>query len=814
MRIPRSWVEDFVDLAGITDEIIADAFVRVGFEVEDVIKQGADLSGPLVVARVIAIEELAEHKKPIRYVELDCNEGQTRFVICGARNFEVNDLVVAALPGAVLPGDFAISARETYGKTSNGMICSAKELGLGDDHSGIIVLAEGAAKVGENAIELLQINDTIFDIAVNPDRGYALSIRGAAREIAGALNLSFTDPIAHAKSLSFAEAGTPTSIKITDGAMVAVLRSLDNFNPKAPSPIWLSRRIEKVGMRSISLAVDVTNYVMVELGQPLHAFDRAKIVDGLEITYALDGTKFKTLDNQERELASSDLVVRDAKQVLALAGTMGGLDSEITDNTTSIAIEAVRFDPIAIAKNSRRHKLSTEASRRLERGVDPSLAEFASARAAELMIALGGAIYVGASVSGEEMYPPLINLDPNYVNERLGTELSNDVIEKALTTVGCDVDTKSWIVDPPSWRGDLQIPADLVEEVARIVGYDQIPSVLPRSPYAATLTPVQLRRRTIAAALAARGLTEVQNFPFVAEATMKALNYTGERAATFRIANPMSEETPLMRTHLIPGLIAAAQRNLSRGARDFALFEIGAIFRNTKKLVDGIFPVLEVKPDAATIKAIFDSVPPQPIHLGAIFVGKTTGDNWRAKARNYEWADAIAEAQTVLDLCGLSYTVERSDFAPWHPGRCAELLVDGKAVAHAGELHPRVCSEFGLPPRSCALVINLDALPASNTVRAGVIGSMPIAVQDVALVIEPSVSAAQLEKALVEGAGELLESIVLFDRYDKIGDGKISLAFTLSFRASDRTLTGEEISAAREAAVANASKLYGATVRS
>jgi phenylalanyl-tRNA synthetase beta chain len=249
MRIPRSWVNDFVDLSGITDEVIADAFVRVGFEVEDVIKQGADLSGPLVVARVIAIEELAEHKKPIRYVELDCNEGQTRFVICGARNFEVNDLIVAALPGAVLPGNFAISARETYGKTSNGMICSAKELGLGDDHSGIIVLSEDAAKVGDNATELLQINDTIFDIAVNPDRGYALSIRGAAREIAGALNLNFTDPIAHAKSLSFAEAGTATSIKISDGAMVAVLRSLHSFNPKAPSPIWLSRRVEKVGMR-------------------------------------------------------------------------------------------------------------------------------------------------------------------------------------------------------------------------------------------------------------------------------------------------------------------------------------------------------------------------------------------------------------------------------------------------------------------------------------------------------------------------------------------------------------------------------------
>jgi phenylalanyl-tRNA synthetase beta chain len=814
MLIPRSWVSDFVNLIGVSDEDISAALIKVGFEVEEVIKEGTGLTGPLVVAKVIAIEELTEHKKPIRYVQLDCGEDASRFVICGARNFEIGDLVVAALPGALLPGDFAISARETYGKTSDGMICSAKELGLSEDHTGIIVLPKESALVGDDAILLLQINDTIFDIAVNPDRGYALSIRGASREIAGALNLAFTDPVNHAKTLHFTDSGIGTSVKISNGAMVACLRSLENFNPVAISPLWLRRRIEKVGMRPISLAVDVTNYVMIELGQPLHAFDRAKISGGLEIVSATAGSKFKTLDGQERELAGSDLIVRDYEKVLALAGTMGGLDSEISASTTEIAIEAVRFDPIAIAKNSRQHKLSTEASRRLERGVDPSLAELASARAVELLVSLGGATYLGTAISGEPRYPAIFKLDPKYVNDRLGTKLSEAEIVLALQKVGCDINIENWLIDPPSWRPDLVIPADLVEEVARIVGYDQIPSILPRSPHAAVLTPTQLRRRMIANALAARGLTEVQNFPFVSEATMKALNYSGDRAATFRIANPMSDESPLLRTHLLPGLISAAQRNLSRGARDFALFEIGTIFRNTSKLVPGIFPPLGQKPDAATVAALFESVPPQPIHLGAIFIGKTTGENWRVKSRNYEWADAVAEAQTMLDLCGLTYTLERSDFAPWHPGRCAELLVDGLPVAHAGELHPRVCSEFGLPARSAALVINLTALPATNVIRAKVIGSMPIGLQDVALVVDETVSAAAVEAALVSGAGELLESITLFDRYDQVGAGKISLAFTLSFRAPDRTLTGEEITAAREAAVACAHKLLGATVRS
>ena len=326
MRAPKSWIAELVDLPkSISDQEIADALVRVGFEVEEVITQGADLKGPLVVGKVLAIEELKEHKKPIRYVELDCAEGQSRFVICGAQNFKVGDLVVVSLPGAELPGGFAISARETYGKTSNGMICSSRELGLGDDHSGIIVLPEGMP--GQDAFELLQIADTIFDIAVNPDRGYALSIRGIAREIAASLGLSYRDPVKI--KIDFKEkkeSGSPVNAKITDGADVMYLRTLQGFNPKVPSPMWMQRRLEKCGMRSISLAVDITNYVMLELGQPLHAFD-AEMIDGfLEIRRAKDSKKLKTLDGVDRALSPDDLVVADSKSVLALAGTMGGAD--------------------------------------------------------------------------------------------------------------------------------------------------------------------------------------------------------------------------------------------------------------------------------------------------------------------------------------------------------------------------------------------------------------------------------------------------------------------------------------------------------
>jgi phenylalanyl-tRNA synthetase beta chain len=816
MRAPLSWLKEFVDIpASITPEQISDGLIRVGFEVEEIIKQGADLTGPLKFAKVLSIEEITEFKKPIRYVGLDCGEGETRFVICGATNFAVGDLVVAALPGAVLPGDFKIGARETYGKTSNGMICSARELGISDDHAGIMVFAQDEVTIGADAIEVLQINDVIFDIAVNPDRGYALSIRGVAREVAGSLNLNFTDPVDALRTLKFEEKGKGVTAKIGEksSASVFYLRTLSNFDPSAKTPIWMRRRIEKMGMRSISLVVDVTNYVMLELGQPLHAFDKAKIKGGLTIKRAGTTQKFVTLDGVERTLDPNDLMVCDDEQPLALAGTMGGLSSEITETTTDIALEAVHFCEVCIAKNSRRHKLSTEASRRLERSVDPSLAEFASARFVQLLTAHSSAQHVATVVDGEPIYAPLVTIDPAYVSRILGFDVPAKQVAELLRAIGCDVDEKSFTIDPPSWRADLLTAADFTEEVARMIGFDKIPSVLPPRPLHATLTPTQKRRRAVATMLASRGFAEVQTFPFTNQSTIDSMGFVGERASTYKVANPMSEEFPLMRVHLVPGLIEVAQRNMSRGAKDFAIFEMGSIFRSPQKLVPAISPDLSKRPDQQIIDEIFKSVPVQGYHVAGLLVGKIENENWQGKARSYNWQDAIAYAQDVLALCNLEWTVARSDLAPWHPGRCAELIVNGKAVAHAGELHPRIVAAYGLPERSVAFAVALNALPESELVRPTTVGTMPAAVQDVALIVDSAVSAGDLQAALREGAGNLLESITLFDRYDKIGDGKVSLAFTLVFRAPDRTLTGEEVSAMREAATAVAAAKFGAIVR-
>ena len=816
MRAPLSWLREFVEIPkNLSAEDIAQGLVRVGFEVEEIIVQGKDVQGSLVFAEVLSIEEITEFKKPIRYVGLDCGEKQTRFVICGATNFNVGDIVVVALPGAVLPGDFQIAARETYGKTSNGMICSAKELALSDDHAGIMAFSKNQVSIKDDVRQTLLIDDVIFDVAVNPDRGYALSIRGVAREIAGAFDLKFTDPVQALRTLSFANTGKGVQPKIDDKncASVFYIRTMSNFDSSASTPVWMRRRIEKMGMRSISLVVDVTNYVMLELGQPLHAFDRHKIKGSLHLKRAGKAEKFTTLDGQIRLLDPLDLMVTDDEKPLALAGTMGGASSEISESTTEIALEAVRFDPIAVAQNSRRHKLSSEASRRLERGVDPSLAEFASARFVQLLTENSSAQHVETAFTGEAKFPPTFSIDPHDVSKILGFEVKPEEVARTLRVVGCDVDEKKWVIDPPSWRADLMNTSDIAEEVARIIGYESIPSILPNRPLHASLTSLQKRRRVIAQYLANRGFAEVLTFPFTNKKTIDDMGFVGPRAATYAIANPMSDENPLLRVHLIPGLIEVAARNISRGAKSFAIFEMGSIFRSSQKLETSVSPDVAKRPSEDVISKIFASVPEQAEMVSGLLVGKKEEDSWQGKSADYGWNDAIAFAQEILELAHLDYEVKRSDLAPWHPGRCAELIVDGKVVAHAGEIHPRILSQYNLPARSSAFAINLGALPESEMVRPRRVGAMPAAMQDVALIVDSSVTAQQVQSALVEGAGDLLESISLFDRYDKVGDGKVSLAFTLTFRAPDRTLTSEEVSAMRESAPSLASKRCGAVVR-
>lgn len=819
MKLPLSWLKEYVSLPQkITVEQIAQAFIKVGFEVESVVHQGVDLRGPLVVGKVASIEELAGHKKPIRYVGVDVGEKQTRYIICGARNFKVNDLVVVALPGAVLPNNFKISARETYGKISDGMICSALEIGISLEHSGIIVLSEG--KIGHNAQDLLDIEDVIFDIAINPDRGYAMSVRGLARELAGSLGCNFTDP-AKLKVLKKSPSSKKSSVvgvKIEDktGADRIYIRSLEQVNVRKPTPLWMSRRLEKCGMRSISLPVDITNYVMLELGQPLHAFDSEMITGSLRVIRAGKFSKLITLDKVERKLAVDNLLIADAKGPLALAGTMGGLASEVSVSTTSLALEAAHFDPISISRNSRSHNLSSEASRRIERNTDPALAEVSSARAAALLIDLADAKYVGTSFIGAPIKKRKVKISVLEIAKFIGYKYSIKQIKGALTSIGCKVTagTDVLTVEVPTWRPDLNTMADFAEEIARLNNYELIPSSLPVGKKGAALTQMQHRKKIVATMLANQGFSEVINYPFVSQQMVDLLGFTGDRAKSFKIANPMSEEFPLLRTHLIPGLLTTAVRNYGRGAKDLAIFEIGSVFRNTQVLGDAIMPVIRHRPSAKVIEQIYQGVPKQMLFVAAIASGETVLSSWQGGGREFIWSDAISKAQEIIEATGNKGEVLSSDLAPWHPGRCAEIRVMGKVVAHAGELHPRVISELALPKRTCAFAVILSELPIGTSTKIPVIANQPAAVQDIALLVDKDVSAAKLTQELKNGAGDLLESITLFDRYDQVAENKVSLAFTLTFRAADRTLTAEEVAGYRDAAVTAAGKSCGAILRS
>ena len=818
MKIPLSWLKEFVSVpAKVSAEDIAQAFVNVGFEIEGIDYQGKNLKGPLLVGKVLSIEELSGHKKPIRYVGLDLGSGKTRFVICAARNFKVNDLVVVAVPGAVLPGNFAIAARETYGKVSDGMICSAKELGISDEHAGIIVLPEG--KVGSDAIKLLEIEDVIFDVAINPDRGYAMSVRGLARELSASLKCKFTDPASNVqvKKLNAIKSPKAIGVKIEDktGADHIFIRTLDQVNTKISSPIWMQRRLEKCGMRSISLAVDITNYVMLELGQPLHAFDADVITGGLRVARANKFSKLVTLDKVERKLSADNLLICDTNSALALAGTMGGLASEVTSQTTKIALEAAHFDPISIARNSRFHKLSSEASRRMERNTDPALTEIASARAAQLLMDLAGAKYLGSAFAGLAIKPRKIKISVEKVCELVGAKYTLKQVKDALILIGCKVTGSGSIItiEVPTWRPDLSSTADFAEEIARLVGYDQIPLRLPTGKSGAKLSTMQNRKRQIALMLANQGYTEVINYPFVNQELVDTLGFTGDRAKSFKLANPMSEDFPLLRTHLLPGLLTTLSRNINRGAKDLALFEIGSVFRNISPLGKVVLPTTERKPSQKVIDSIYSSVPNQMLFVAGVSCGEKYLSSWQGEGSKFEWSDAVSKAAEIIESTGNKYEITGTDLAPWHPGRCAEFKVAGKVVAHAGELHPRVIATLNLPARTCAFAVILNELPEAKLGAAPKIWNMPAAVQDIALVVSKNVSASDVEDSLRMGAGELLESISLFDRYDQIGDEKVSLAFTLTFRAADRTLTAEEVSGYRDEAVKRAGKDCGAVLR-
>ncbi|MGC2942167.1 phenylalanine--tRNA ligase subunit beta [Brevibacterium sp. FAM 24638] len=859
MRVPLNWLADYVDLPAETDpHALAAEFASVGLEEE--VFFGPETTGPLVVGRVLdLVKEEHSNGKTVNWCRVDVgpehNEAQddpkdpqpgpevpSRGIICGAHNFVPGDLIVACLPGAVLPGDFAIAARKTYGHKSDGMICSAKELGLGEDHSGIIVLSDLGltGEPGDDAIALLGLDQVILDVNVTPDRGYQLSMRGIAREYAQMKGQSFTD----FGSPAVAPVNAPTSdgfpVAIDDANPINEAAGCGRFtalqvtglNPEAKTPFWMQRRLQQAGMRPISLTVDVTNFVMLELGQPLHAYDRALLGDEIVVRRATAGEKFTTLDDVERKLDPEDLLITDRSadgtggKIIGLAGVMGGAEVEVHSGTTDVVIEAAHFDPISIARTSRRHRLSSEASRRFERGVDPKLGPVAARRCADLLVELGGGTLSPATTQiGDAPEPTVIELPVERIGNLVGVEYTTAEATGLLEGIGATVEIvvkDRLAVAVPSWRTDITDDVDLIEEVARTGGYGRIPSVQPAARAGKGLTTAQKTRRRISNLLAADGFTEVLSYPFTSSKRDDQLRIEADdvRREHVRLANPMSEDMPLMRTNLLSTLVDLVVRNLGRGAKDVVLFEAGLV-STSAGLPEGHGPrhLPGYHPTEAELEKIYASVPAQPYHYAGIIAGNAEQPGVWGKGRKAEATDVIDTVRRIAAVNGLEVTVEADQIAPWHPGRAAKfVLVDGQVLGHAGELHPKVCENLGLPARTVAFEIDLDALLTQEDLRAwdGALSTYPVSRQDVALIVDAELPTQTLAATLREGAGDELELLETFDLYtgDQLPEGKKSLAFRLTFRAPDRTLKADDASAMREAATKLAAERHGAEVRS
>lgn len=831
MRVPISWLREFVEVPAeaSADDVLA-ALVSVGFEEEDVVSFG--VTGPVVVGQVVSFEaEPQKNGKVIRWCQVDVGEAEPRGIICGAQNFHPGDKVIVTLPGAVLPGPFEISARKTYGHVSDGMIASAAELGLGEDHDGIVRLVEWGLdpEVGADAIELLGLDDVAVDVNVTPDRGYALSIRGLAREYALATGSAFADPGARPADEVAAGSGFPlfvsddNPIRGRRGVAEFVVRTVTGVDPSRPTPPWMRARLLLAGIRPLGLLIDITNYVMVELGNPIHGYDADLLTGGIGVRRAEKGERLTTLDGVDRVLSDEDLLITDDSGPIGLAGVMGGQATELNDDTVNVVVEAAVFETVSIARTARRHKLPSEASRRFERGVDPAVPFAAAQRVVDLMVELaGGTAAERAASLGAPSERMTIALPAGFVGGVIGVDYAPARVVETLTLIGCEVAESGgdFVVTVPTWRPDLTDKWTLAEEVARVDGLDNVPSILPVPPSGRGYTAAQQARRRVANGLAAAGLVETPSFPFTTEAHNDLHgSASGDRLPSVKLANPLDGQTQFLRRTLIPGLLQTAHRNLARGTTALSLFETGAVFLPEPGVTYGTddVPPLGVRPSDETIAQLDAAIPPQPRHVAMLFAGDIAPKQPGRPAESAGLSSALDAVRTIGEAVGVAIDVAQARRVALHPGRAGALLVAGEDVGYIGELHPDVSSDADLVGRVTVAELNLDrvvALAAGRVVAAS-LSRYPAATQDVSLVLGADVPAAEVRAALVEGSGELLEHARLVDDYRGAGidEGSKSLTFALLFRAGDRTLTAAEATDAKLAGVAVAEERFGARIR-
>jgi phenylalanyl-tRNA synthetase beta chain len=805
--VPLSWLREYIDV-DLTPDVLAEELNLTGTAVESIKKMSEGLEN----VRVGLLEEVKPHPDADKLSVTTVNIGRPEKlqIVCGAKNIKPGDKVPVAMIGAHLPNGVEIKAAKLRGVASQGMLCSQTELKIGSDTSGIYILPEDV-EVGALFAEAMGLDDTVLELEITPNRPDCLSIIGMAREVGAITNKKYVKP-----EVSFAEtpedATKVASVDIIDEDLcprytARVIRDVKI----GPSPMWMQQHLQKAGMRAINNIVDITNYVMLEMGQPLHAFDFA-IIKGSKIIVrrAKNGEKLETLDGVVRELDETMLVIADTDRAVALAGVMGGADTEVSENTVDILLESAYFDPKSIMRTSRSLGLLSESSARFEKGIDPNGCIEAADRAAQLMADLaGGKVSKGiVDVYPKKIEPKKLPVRTNRVNSILGTNLSisqvQDIVERLEIKTEVVGGTSEMWAYAPTFRPDLEREIDLIEEIARVYGYNRIESTLPESgAKLGGLSREQKTTESIKMRLIAAGVSEVITYSFVDPADVDNLQVLdGDPYKWFvKLVNPLSEEQSVLRTTLLTGLLKVLKHNVNREQFDVQIFEIGHVF------------AMEEGKD----------LPQEDSMLGVVLSGAWKGDKWYGKARSIDYFDLKGVVEAVLEEIGIDggsgegWSVRSFTHPALHPGRSAELLIDDEPVGYFGELHPDAQAAFGLPKTYVAEISHSKLLKnAEDSKQYKEIPKYPGITLDIAVLVDDNMPQADLMEVIKSAGGSVLESVNLFDLYTGKGipEGKKSLAYSMTFRALDRTLTDEEALNARGRILNKLAKEAGAEIRS
>ncbi|OJK07270.1 phenylalanine--tRNA ligase subunit beta [Acinetobacter baumannii] len=791
MKISENWLRTWVNPA-IDSDTLSDQLTMLGLEVDELAPVAKPFTG-VVVGEVLTVEQHPDADR-LRVTTVNIGSGEPLQIVCGAPNVRAGMKAPVATIGAILPGDFKIKKGKLRGVESQGMLCGASEIDLEDKIDGLLELPADAP-VGVNIREYLKLDDNVIDISITPNRGDCFSIRGIAREVAVINQLQMNEP--EIKSVDATITDEKKIVINTDGAPRYLGRVIKNVNVKASTPEWMEQALARSGIRTHSILVDVTNYVLMELGQPMHAFDLAKIEGTVHVRQAQPQEKLQLLNDQEVELQDDVMVIADDQKALAIAGIMGGLASSVTDDTTDIFLESAFFAPLAIAGRARRFGLHTDSSQRYERGVDFELPLIAMNRASQLIQELAGGEFGPITVVEKSDLLPkreAIELKQAQVDQLLGYKVAAEFITDALTRLGCEVTVKAdgeWSVVPPSHRYDMAIYQDLIEEVARIDGYDNIQISLPSmdvqlAKYQDRFEIAQLRQTVVTL-----GYQEAISFSFADAKLEKQLN---PQVSPLMLANPISSDLAAMRSTLLSSLIPCVQYNLNRQQSRVRFFELGLRFdyQNANSIQD------------------LKQIPT----LALVAVGSREPESWHAKPQPMDFFDFKGEVEEILAAGRVKVEYVRSE-RPWlHPGQSAEILVDGQSIGYLGRLHPSLENELDL---STTWVAELDqaAVLQSYVSNFTELSRFPSVRRDIALLISDNINVRDIQQLIEKTGGELLDSTWLFDVYTGQGveEGKRSLAFALLWQHPSRTLEDAEIKSGMDNIIQVLENTYQATLR-